>query len=182
MLFPLARLVVVIPVLFFPLFFEVPAIVFAAFWFFTQVLQGIGGLFMPAPGGGIAWWAHAGGFVAASRSRPCCVDRAALPDHQADEGILGFDPRASMKGELERRRHVDDRHLLMFFIFSALQPVLRQRLLDAMRIRKIAQLERKRKSRVILLVHRQETMRLLGFPSARYIDINDSEQVCARSR
>ena len=65
----------------------------------------------------------------------------------------------------------------IFFILSALQPVLRQRMLEAMRMRKIAQLERKRNSRVILLVHRQETMRLLGFPLVRYIDINDSEQV-----
>ena len=65
----------------------------------------------------------------------------------------------------------------IFFIFSALQPVLRQRMLDAMRTRKIAQLEHQRKSRVILLVHRQETMRLLGFPLVRYIDINDSEEV-----
>ena len=65
----------------------------------------------------------------------------------------------------------------IFFILSALQPVLQQRLLDAMRMRKIAQLERKRNSRVILLVHRQETMRLLGFPLMRYIDVNDSEQV-----
>jgi ClpP class serine protease len=65
----------------------------------------------------------------------------------------------------------------IFFILSALQPVLKQRMLDAMRMRKIAQLERKRSSRVILLVHRQETMRLLGFPLVRYIDINDSEQV-----
>jgi ClpP class serine protease len=44
-------------------------------------------------------------------------------------------------------------------------------------MRKIAQLEALRNSRVILLVHRQETMRLLGFPIARYIDINDSEEV-----
>jgi ClpP class serine protease len=65
----------------------------------------------------------------------------------------------------------------IFFILSALQPVVQQRMLDAMRMRKIAQLERKRSSRVILLVHRQETMRLLGFPLVRYIDINDSEQV-----
>src|SRR3981081_730639 len=65
----------------------------------------------------------------------------------------------------------------LFFIFSAIQPMLRQRMLEAMRARKIAQLERQRKSRVILLVHRQETMRLLGFPIARYIDINDSEDV-----
>jgi ClpP class serine protease len=65
----------------------------------------------------------------------------------------------------------------LFFIFSAVQPMLRQRLMDAMRTRKIAQLERQRNSRVILLVHRQETMRFLGFPLARYIDINDSEEV-----
>jgi ClpP class serine protease len=65
----------------------------------------------------------------------------------------------------------------IFFMLSALQPVLRQRMLDAMRTRKIAQLERKRNSRVILMVHRQETMKLLGFPIARYIDMNDSEEV-----
>ena len=65
----------------------------------------------------------------------------------------------------------------IFFMLSALQPVLRQSMLEAMRTRKIALLERKRGSRVILLVHRQETMRLLGFPVVRYIDVNDSEQV-----
>src|SRR5712672_4207909 len=65
----------------------------------------------------------------------------------------------------------------LFFMFSAIQPMLRQQLLEAMRTRKIAQLERERKSRVILLVHRQETMKLLGFPVARYIDVNDSEDV-----
>src|SRR5258707_2118258 len=65
----------------------------------------------------------------------------------------------------------------LFFMFSALQPVLRQRMMDAMRTRKIAQLERSRNSRVILMVHRQETMRFLGFPVMRYMDINDSEEV-----
>ena len=65
----------------------------------------------------------------------------------------------------------------MFLIFSALQPMLRQQFLDALRARKISQIERERQSRVILLVHRQETMRFLGFPLARYIDINDSEDV-----
>ena len=65
----------------------------------------------------------------------------------------------------------------LFFMLSALQPVIRQRMMDAMRTRKIAQLERVRSSRVILLVHRQETMRLLGFPVMRYIDVNDSEEV-----
>src|SRR6266852_2099824 len=65
----------------------------------------------------------------------------------------------------------------MFFVFSALQPVLKQRFLDASRQRLIAKIERQRKSRVILLVHRQETMSILGFPVFRYIDVNDSEEV-----
>src|SRR3984893_11861828 len=66
--------------------------------------------------------------------------------------------------------------LAVLHVYRA-EPVLRQRMLDAMRTRKIAQLERQRSSRVILLVHRQETMRLLGFPLMRYIDISDSEEV-----
>ena len=65
----------------------------------------------------------------------------------------------------------------LFFIVTALQPVLQRRYLDAMRTRKIAQIERARDSRVILLVHRQETMSLLGFPLMRFIDVNDSEEV-----
>ena len=65
----------------------------------------------------------------------------------------------------------------LFFVLSALQPVIKQRLLENSRQRLLARLERQRKSRVILLVHRQETMSLLGFPLMRYIDINDSEDV-----
>jgi ClpP class serine protease len=64
---------------------------------------------------------------------------------------------------------------LFWILFMLSAP--RQRMMDAMRIRKIAQLERSRNSRVILMVHRQETMRFLGFPVMRYIDINDSEEV-----
>ncbi len=65
----------------------------------------------------------------------------------------------------------------LFFMFSALQPVLKQRFLEASRQRLIAKIERERKSRVILLVHRQEQMNFLGFPVLRYIDVNDSEDV-----
>jgi len=67
--------------------------------------------------------------------------------------------------------------LWLFFLFSALQPVLKQRFLEASRQRLIARIERQRNSRVILLVHRQETMSILGFPIFRYIDVNDSEEV-----
>jgi ClpP class serine protease len=55
--------------------------------------------------------------------------------------------------------------------------MLKKQKLEAMRVRKISQLENARKSHVILPVHRQETMRFLGFPIARYIDINDSDDV-----
>jgi ClpP class serine protease len=65
----------------------------------------------------------------------------------------------------------------MFFMLSALQPIIKQKLLEASRKRLITLIERERKSRVVLLVHRQETMSLLGFPLFRYIDINDSEEV-----
>lgn len=65
----------------------------------------------------------------------------------------------------------------VLFIFSALQPMVRQKLLEAARQRLIARIERARGSRVILMVHRQETMSFLGFPVFRYIDVNDSEEV-----
>jgi len=65
----------------------------------------------------------------------------------------------------------------LFFMLSALQPIIKQKLLEASRKRMIALIERERKSRLVLLVHRQETMSLLGFPIFRYIDINDSEEV-----
>jgi ClpP class serine protease len=64
-----------------------------------------------------------------------------------------------------------------FFIFSALQPWIRQRLLEMARQRLMAKIEQQRKSRLILLVHRQETMSFLGFPIMRYIDLHDWEEV-----
>jgi ClpP class serine protease len=65
----------------------------------------------------------------------------------------------------------------IFFMMTALQPVLKQKMLEAARQRTIAKIEKERGSRVILLIHRQETMSLLGFPVMKFIDINDSEQV-----
>jgi ClpP class serine protease len=65
----------------------------------------------------------------------------------------------------------------VFLMLTSLQPVMKQRWLEASRRRLIAQIERKRGSRVILLAHRQETMSFLGFPLVRYIDVSDSEEV-----
>ncbi len=65
----------------------------------------------------------------------------------------------------------------LFFLLSMLQPVLSRKMMEGARTRLIAKIERERKSRVILLAHRQETMSLLGFPLMKYIDINDSEEI-----
>ena len=65
--------------------------------------------------------------------------------------------------------------LWLLLIFSSLQPLLRKRLLDAQRLRILQRLQKERGSRVIALIHRQETLSFLGFPLVRYIDIDDSE-------
>lgn len=65
----------------------------------------------------------------------------------------------------------------LFVMISSLQPIIRQRLIEAARQRLIARIEQERSSRVILIVHRQETMRLLGFPLVKYLTMEDSEDV-----
>jgi ClpP class serine protease len=65
----------------------------------------------------------------------------------------------------------------IFLIVVSLQPVIRQKMLESARRRLIAELEKKRGSRGIVLIHREETLALLGFPLTRYISIQDSEQI-----
>jgi membrane associated rhomboid family serine protease len=62
--FPTARLIVLLPVFFLPLFFEVPAVLYLVLWFWIQLFSGTAALAGPQEVGGIAWWAHVGGFVA----------------------------------------------------------------------------------------------------------------------
>jgi membrane associated rhomboid family serine protease len=61
--FPHARIVTLLPIFVFLRIVTIPAVLFLAFWFFAQLLNG-----MTAStahfGGGVAWWAHVGGFVA----------------------------------------------------------------------------------------------------------------------
>jgi len=66
---------------------------------------------------------------------------------------------------------------LLFLILAALQPIVRQRMLEAARVRMLRAIEAKRGTRVIAMIHREETLALLGFPLTRYIDIHDSEEV-----
>jgi ClpP class serine protease len=65
----------------------------------------------------------------------------------------------------------------VIFLFASFAPMVRQRMLDASRLRLMRKIEEDRSSRVIALIHRQESLSLLGFPLARYIDIQDSEEL-----
>jgi len=70
----------------------------------------------------------------------------------------------------------------IFMIFVMIYPALQRRMIDAGRVRVMRTLEKKRGSRVIALIHRQEVMSFLGFPLMRYISIEDSEEVLRVSR
>jgi len=62
--YPRSRVLTFVPVFFLPWFVEIPAVVYLVFWFLMQLLEGIGSLGMPVETGGVAVWAHVGGFVA----------------------------------------------------------------------------------------------------------------------
>ncbi|HHW20651.1 rhomboid family intramembrane serine protease [Thermodesulfovibrio thiophilus] len=62
-MFPHARVITLVPVFIFPLFFAFPAIFYILLWFFIQLFSGLGSLLTPADVGGVAWWAHVGGFL-----------------------------------------------------------------------------------------------------------------------
>lgn len=60
--YPRAKVLTLLPILFFFTFVEIPAFVFLFIWFISQSLSGFASL--GVPGNPVAWWAHIGGFVA----------------------------------------------------------------------------------------------------------------------
>ncbi|MCL6472287.1 MAG: ATP-dependent Clp protease proteolytic subunit [Firmicutes bacterium] len=67
--------------------------------------------------------------------------------------------------------------LWLLFIISFLLPIIQRRILDIRRIQFLHKIEEGRKTRLITLIHRQEALSFLGIPLARYIDIEDSEEI-----
>jgi ClpP class serine protease len=67
--------------------------------------------------------------------------------------------------------------LWLLLIAALLIPLFQQKLMQIRRMRLIRAIEKMRGSRVITLIHRQETMKFFGIPLMKYIDINDSEEV-----
>ncbi len=61
-MFPHARILALVPMFFFLTFMELPAVFFIGMWIFIQVINGL--ITLPLAGvGGVAWFAHIGGFV-----------------------------------------------------------------------------------------------------------------------
>ncbi len=92
-LFPLARIVVMIPIFIFPFFFELPAVLYLAWWFSLQVFSGTLSVVHGQIGGPVAWWAHAGGFVAGVLlHRFFCLGRSrrAWTDEYTPWGVLSL--------------------------------------------------------------------------------------------
>ena len=67
--------------------------------------------------------------------------------------------------------------IAIVFAIASLQPLLQGRLLAAQRQQQIRRIERERGSRVITMIHRQETRSLLGFQVARMIDLEDAQAI-----
>lgn len=67
--------------------------------------------------------------------------------------------------------------ILFFVIVSTLQPLLQTRYQAMRRARQIAAIEKERGSRVITMIHRQETRRFFSVPVSRMIDLEDAQQI-----
>ncbi len=111
--YPRARITFATLIVFYPLIFPLPALVYSALWFGLQLLMGTAEMAAAgAAGGGIAWWAHVGGFAAGvalafvtddAKGRPRLSPTAERPR------TLEFGPRrrpgeAPLGGRTGRRR------------------------------------------------------------------------------
>jgi len=65
-LYPYARVVTLVPIFYFIRIVQIPALIYLGFWFISQLFNGLFALAATADvmqAGGVAWWAHIGGFV-----------------------------------------------------------------------------------------------------------------------
>ncbi len=61
--FPRARVLVIIPLFIIWEIIELPAVFVLGFWFLIQFFSGAAAISKVQGGGGVAWWAHIGGFI-----------------------------------------------------------------------------------------------------------------------
>ncbi|GAB4423224.1 MAG: rhomboid family intramembrane serine protease [Bacteroidia bacterium] len=100
---PRSRVLMLIPIFYIPFFFRIPAFVYLIYWFVLQVLSGAAELFAPEATGGIAFWAHIGGFVAGVLLHLVMQDRT----YVAPDTYQSYkqDPRVFRQGRWEDVRY-----------------------------------------------------------------------------
>jgi len=78
-LFPAARITTILPIFVFVQFVEIPAIFYLLFWFAIQLYSGLASGAAGPLVGGVAWWAHVGGFLFGVAAGPLLAKRPAAP-------------------------------------------------------------------------------------------------------
>ncbi len=91
LLYPRARVSTLVPLFFFIRIVWLPAIVVLGSWFAMQLLNGLASLSVVVQTGGVAWWAHIGGFVAGMVLLPVFRRRGVQPPSRRPAG--GYDAR-----------------------------------------------------------------------------------------
>ncbi|RMF19557.1 MAG: rhomboid family intramembrane serine protease [Deltaproteobacteria bacterium] len=90
LMFPRSRVIVLVPFFFLPMFIEVLASLYIFLWFVGQFMSGTFSVALPGEVGGVAWWAHIGGFVAGMLLMPWLRPRRRRRRLADDEwGLLG---------------------------------------------------------------------------------------------
>jgi membrane associated rhomboid family serine protease len=80
LLFPHARVLTLVPIVFiFVQIVEVPAVLYLGFWFLMQLVAGTLAFALADAAGGVAWWAHVGGFMVGLILVPLLLRRRSYP-------------------------------------------------------------------------------------------------------
>jgi membrane associated rhomboid family serine protease len=86
-LYPSSRVTTLIPIFFIPWFIDIPAILYLGFWFALQFLSGVLALDAGALGG-VAYWAHIGGFIAGLVLLPFFARRSRVAYQTSPHGYI----------------------------------------------------------------------------------------------
>lgn len=84
--FPSARVITIIPLFILPWFVEIPAVFYLGMWFLSQLSNGLFSIMAGVQAfGGVAWWAHVGGFIAGLALAPFFARRRYVRRMYLDE-------------------------------------------------------------------------------------------------
>lgn len=104
LLHPRAKVIVIVPIWFIPLFFRVSAFVYLLLWFALQFYNGAFALLRPEFVNSVAWWAHIGGFVAGLTLLPIFLRCSACPPEFVLNSLRPADPAVTALLEALRTR------------------------------------------------------------------------------